>query len=90
MPRACAGNPSIADVAQFRYFCPEGSFNDMAAIWFTADETAIKQLLHVNTVNYDSLTLTVFALAFLLLSTPSPSPSPMPPLSSLTPRSQRS
>jgi len=42
----------------------------MAAIWFTADETAIKQLLHVSEVNYDAITLSIFVVSFFFLSPP--------------------
>ena len=50
-----------------QFFCPKGYYNDMATIFFTSQEDAIKQLLH-NEGEFSKSTLLLFAFTYFSLA----------------------
>lgn len=50
-----------------QFFCPKGYYNDMATIFFTSQEDAIKQLLH-NSGEFSKSTLALFAFTYFSLA----------------------
>lgn len=59
--------PSGGEGNSFQFFCPRGYYNDMATIFFTSQEEAIKQLLH-NEGEFSKSTLLLFAFTYFSLA----------------------
>jgi chloride channel 7 len=54
------------DIRHFQFFCPNGYYNDMATIFYTTEESAIKQLLHSES-DFSVATLFVFSVVYFAL-----------------------
>jgi chloride channel 7 len=54
------------DIRHFQFFCPNGYYNDMATVFYTTEELAIKRLLHSED-NFSNSTLAVFSLVYFIL-----------------------
>ncbi|XP_062567017.1 H(+)/Cl(-) exchange transporter 6-like [Saccostrea cucullata] len=61
------GTISLIDDSVRTYFCPEGSYNDMATLFFNSQEEAIKQLFHQEG-KFSLETLGLFFLFFFILA----------------------
>jgi chloride channel 7 len=55
-----------SEINHFQFFCPNGYYNDMATVYFTTQELAIKQLLH-NEGEFSFSTLAVFTCIYFAL-----------------------
>jgi hypothetical protein len=77
----------LAELVPFN--CPAGHYNQLASLWMTSPETAIKQLFHFRSngpsdpnVPLSSATLLLFFVPYQIVFTVSRSPShplPLPP-----------
>jgi len=60
---------NIREIDTAHFGCPEGYFNDMAALILADQETAIRRLFHYDGFVFSLPTLGIFFIAFFLLAT---------------------